>query len=144
MKYLAFAFAIVLGLPALAATDWYSLPKNTECRVNRMVDYTYFEEGLSANEYPDIDVAQTPGGEWAVMYGAHQWQSSDGGYSVSVHREGDKTVVLSIHDRFKDEVRLEIEARRTMARATVKVKESGDAKYRTIAYALCNTGFLGK
>ena len=138
MKILMF----ILSLGSIAFADHYQNAEVTDCRVNRMVDYTYFEEGLSAYEYPDVDVRISPYGQYTVSVGGHQPYELAEGDKVSIRPEKPVKTVVHVLKKEGDEVVLEIEWRRTMAKLVIRVKEQGKTRFKTIAYGMCNKGIL--
>jgi hypothetical protein len=133
---------LILSLGSAAFADHYQNAVVTDCRVNRMVDYTYFEEGLSAYEYPDVDVRLSPLGQYSVSIGGHQPYELAEGDKVTVKAEKPIKTVVHVLRKEGDEVVLEIEWRRTMAKLVVRVKEQGNRRFKTIAYGMCNNGIL--
>jgi hypothetical protein len=132
----------ILLVTATAKADFYKDKTVYDCRVYRMYDMSYFEEGLSTQEYTDIEVHRSEAGEWSTQYGSHEPQEAGKGYQISVEDKGETegtTVVTSVSEH-GDVLVFEIEQRRSMALAKVKVKEQGKSKFKTLGLAMCNTG----
>jgi hypothetical protein len=133
---------INLIMGSVAFAGHYENSEVTDCRVNRMVDYTYFEEGLSAYEYPDVDVRISPLGQYTVSIGGHQAYELAEGDKITVKAEKPVKTRVNIMKKEGDEIVLEIEWRRTMAKLVIRVKEQGQMRFKTIAYGMCNKGIL--
>lgn len=134
----------LLGLMALASfaqADHYDNKEIMSCRVTKMVDYTYFEESLSPNEYPDVDLAVSPKGEYSLDVGGNSAFEKAEGDTVTVNFVKYVGTTVTVTTQHGDVVTLQIEHRSTMARATLRVKETGQ-KIRTLAYLMCDVGFL--
>ena len=135
---------IILALLTFSSFTFAGHYENTEvvdCRVTRMLDYTYFEEGLSAYEYPDVDVRVSPYGQYSVSIGGHQAYELAEGDQVTFKHERHKGTIVHVKLKHGDEVQLEIEWRRTLAKLAVRVKE-GNRRMRTVAYGVCNKGIF--
>lgn len=134
--------SFILILSSSAFADHYKNAEVTDCRVTRMVDYTYFEEGLSANEYPDVDVRVSTNGQYTVSVGSHQAYEQAQGDKITLKIEKHIQTSLHVLKKEGDEVLLEIEWRKTMARLIVRVKETGTRKFKTVAYGMCTKGIF--
>jgi len=137
MKFLV---SLVLILSSSAFAKHHENTKVTDCRVTRMVDYTYFEEGLSTYEYPEVNVRVSRNGEYTVSIGGHQPYELTEGDQVSIKTQ--KPVKTSVHilKNEGDQVLLEIEWRTSIAKLVIRVKEEGSPRFKTIAYGMCNKG----
>jgi len=139
---------IVVALASLAFCSVASAnePVRIECRVYKMADHSYFEEGLSADEYPSIDVAYSSEHGWSVEYGSHEAYSAKEGYKVTVeqhqHGEFKRGILVTSVSEHGDVVTLEIERRTKLAKARIRVREEKDSRAHTVGYALCTPGIL--
>ena len=128
----------IISLLALSSSVFAS-NSVLDCRIIRMVDYTYFEESLSANEYPDFEIFSEEG-NLSAHIGGNSY-SADDGDQISLKLNNQKEIEAEVKTAHGDTITLTVERRTTMARATLKVKDNGQ-KSRTIGYALCDKGIL--
>lgn len=113
------------------------------CRVIRMVDYSFFEESLSANEYPDIEFSMKADGEYSLSIGANiPYEKQEGDVVTFTHGAPNKASTTEVRTQNNDHLTLEIEYRSELARAVLKVREAQSSKSNTLAYLICNKGFL--
>lgn len=131
---------VSLLITSTSYADHYTNKEILNCRVTKMIDYTYFEEGLSKDEYPDIDVAQAEDGTYSIGYGSNgPFEAPES--STTLELNDRKEIVVTTVTEHKDVLVLEIERRTTLALAKVKVREEGK-NLRTLAYAVCDKGIL--
>lgn len=133
---------LILLVTSLSQASHYENKVITDCRVNRMVDYTYFEEGLSTYEYPDVEVRISPVGQYSVSVGSHLPYEASEGDKIQIQVQKQVKTTFQVLKKEGDLVILEIEWRRTMAKLTVKVKEQDSQRPKTIAYGMCDRGLL--
>lgn len=114
-----------------------------ECRVYRMVASSYFEESLSAEEYPSIEVKKNKAGDWMLEVGANSAFERTEGDQVNVNADLRKgTLLVTAKTKEGDIVTLEIERRTKLAKSRLRVYEARDKSKYTVAFALCTPGFI--
>lgn len=134
--------AIILMSTSAALADHYKNKEILSCRVTKMVMYTYYEESLSSHEYPDVDVAVSSTGEVSMQVGGQSPYEKSEGDSVSIKRNGVSNSVVTVKNQHGDTITLNVEYRRSLARATLRVQEKGETRPSTVAYLMCNTGIF--
>lgn len=138
MKTLIFLSALFFS--TLGFADHYSNENVLDCRVTKMVEH-YFDESLSAEEYPDVEVARSASGEYSVQLGVNTaYEASEGDKVTFVGKErvGSIATVQTQHD---ETITIEVEWRKTLAIGRIKIKEKAE-RPRTIAHIVCATGFV--
>ena len=140
MKSVLVASALVLS-SSFAFAGHYENPQILDCRVTRMVDYTYFDEALSTDEYPTINVNQDANGEVSIDYGGNAPYEVSEGDTVTLTTKKMSGINVTVVTKYGDKVILQTEHHRTLAKGKVIVQEKGEAP-RTIAYVMCDKGFF--
>lgn len=129
-------------LSSVALAGHYDNKELFDCRVNRMVDYTFFEEALTPYEYPDVDIRISPQAQYSVGIGGNNPYELAEGDKVTLKTEKHKGTVVKIVTQYKQEIQIEIEYRRSMAKMVIRARQSNEGRLKAIAYGMCNKGFL--
>jgi hypothetical protein len=136
-------FTLILG-SGVAYADHYDNQEVLTCRVTRLMDGSFFEEALTAYEYPDIDVAIAPDGEYSVDIGGKApFEKSEGNLvTLEINKMTNGLLVTITNVQGAYVVTLEIERRTVLARGTLKIHSEKQPRPHTIAYVICDKGIL--
>lgn len=127
-----FSLLVLLGVSAQA--DHYHNQMVYACKMTKMIDQTYFEESLSVEEYPSVDVAIAPNGEYSISYGGWGPLEKKEGDQVSLKKSGNQVVVIVHRAKTSDLIKLTIDLQKRKGVVEVNEKRSG---YSVIGYAKC-------
>ena len=138
----SFIFLSIVLATTTSFADHYDNKTILDCRATKMVEY-FFEEGFSADEYPDVEVAVAKDGSYSVQIGSTTaYEKSEGDSITLAPSTKDDGTVVTVLTNYKEVITIEVERRSTLAIGRVKVKETTNSRARTIAHIVCQTGFI--
>jgi hypothetical protein len=109
-----------------------------DCRVAKVYDDNVFEEGLSTDEYPDVDLGYE-GRNLILSIGSMQNYETKAGDTVEYQTSGDQLRVFAKYRDSNGYVIIEVSDRgpnKNARWANLKVKEP-DSKLQTVALLVC-------
>lgn len=112
------------------------------CKVSKMLDFRYFQEALSEDEYPHVDVAKSLNGEYTVGIGGnYPYEKSAGDRVEFTTRRKAATQILQVKIRtqFGDLILLDVISPSTggLFKGQIRVQEKGELNIKPIANITC-------
>lgn len=120
----------------LSANVWAAETKLLSCTLTKLIDSNYFEESLSVDEYPEIEVTRNEP-DYVVDIGASQYDQNEGDI-INIESAAGADFIVSIRfpAPYKDEIRLVVSGGPQKRTGQIFVKE-GRRKIRLIGEMKC-------